>query len=142
MADEKKVVMSEELAMQEIERWADENDFDLYVKGPNGMQILDSSVPKLMKAIQNGSLVLNDNNEFEYTVSDKSPSGFAGEKITFKTPSGAGFMAMDSYKDQESVHKQLAVASAATGKDVGWFGKLSARDYKIAFIIAGFFIAG
>ena len=142
MADEVKIEMSEEQAMAEIEKWAEENDFDLYVKTENGMPVIDETVPKLIKAIRAGRLVLNDDGDFEYTVSEKSPHGYAGTKITFRTPSGAGFMAMDSFKAQETVHKQLAVASASTGMDISWFGKLHAMDYKIAFYIAGFFLAG
>lgn len=142
MADEVKIEMSEEQAMAEIKKWAEENDFDLYEKGPDGTPVLDASVPKLVKAMRAGRLVLNDENNLEYTVSQKSPAGYAGTKITFKTPSGAGFMAMDSFKNQEAIHRQIAVASASTGMDIRWFGKLHAIDYKIAFIIAGFFLAG
>lgn len=142
MADEKEVTMSEELAMQEIERWADENDIDLYVKTPNGEPLLDATVPKLLKAIMSGALVLNDNCEFEYTISEKSPPGFAGEKITLKTPTGAAYMAMDNYKEQQSVHKTMAIMSAITGKDVSWFGRLSNNDYKIVNYITSFFTAG
>ena len=74
---EKKEVMSEELALQEIERWADENDIDIYVKGQNGETMLDASIPKLIRKIQSGALVVNDENDFVYTVSDKSPSVFS-----------------------------------------------------------------
>lgn len=142
MADEKKVVMSEELAMQEIERWAEDNDIDLFVTGKDGEKLLDASIPKLVKALQNGSLVLNDNGDLEYTVSAKSPEGFAGERLVLTTPTGAAYIAMDSYKEQQTVHKTLAIASAITGKDVNWFSRLSNVDYKIVNAIVGFFIAG
>lgn len=140
MANEEK--MSEELAMQEIERWADDNDIDLYVTVKDGTKLLDAGAPKLIKAIRRGSLIVNDNCEFEYTVSDKSPAGYAGKKLVIKRPTSAAYMALDSYKDQQSVHKTFALLSSMTGMDVGWFAKLDNIDYKILNIITSFFIAG
>ena len=140
MANEEK--MSEELAMQEIERWADDNDIDLYVTVKDGTKLLDATAPKLIKAICRGSLIVNDNCEFEYTVSDKSPEGYAGTKLVIKRPTSAAYMALDSYKDQQSVHKTFALLSSMTGRDVGWFAKLDNIDYKILNIITSFFIAG
>lgn len=140
MSDEN--VMTEELAFHEVERWADENCINIYVKNKDGETALDAAVQWLTKAIMKGTLILNDENEFEYTVSNKSPNGYAGEKLIFKEPNGGAYMAMDKFKDQEGVHKTLAVASAITGKDIPWFGKISNFDYKICATIASFFIAG
>lgn len=142
MENENKTEISEELAMKDLERWAKENDIDLYVTTKDGDKLLDATAPKLIKAIQRGSLVLNDECEFEYTISQKSPQGFAGEKIVLSTPTSAGYMAMDAFKEQQSVHKTLALLSAMTGKDVSWFAKLSNIDYKILNFITSFFIAG
>ena len=139
---EKKEVMNEELALQEIERWADENDIDIYVKGQNGETMLDASIPKLIRKIQSGALVVNDENDFVYTVSDKSPSGYAGTKLVFATPDGGAFMAMDKFKEHEGIHKTLAVASAITGQDIRWFANVAHNDYKVISIITSFFIAG
>ena len=139
---EKKNVMSEDLAMDEINRWADENEIDIYVKGQNGEKLLDASIPKLVSKIQSGALVVNEEGCFEYTISDKSPAGYAGEKIVFKTPNGGAFMAMDKFKADEGIHKTLAVASAMTGQDIRWFANVAHNDYKEISIIASFFIAG
>lgn len=140
--NESKVEMSEELAMEEVRRWAEMNDIDLTVRNADGVQVMDAGVPKLAAQVRGGRLALNDEGEFVYTVSEKSPAGFAGEKITFKTPTGSAYMAMDNYKDTQSVHKLMAFASAMTGKDVPWFSKLSNQDYKVVQNIASFFIAG
>lgn len=140
MKDEK--VMSEELAMKEIERWAEDKDIDIYVVDRDGKRILDASVPRLLKEIQRGSLYLNDDCDFVYVISSKSPEGYAGEKLTLKNPTGAAYMAMDKFKEQEGIHKTLAVASAITGQDIRWFANLANNDYKVVSIIVGFFIAG
>ena len=139
---EEKMVMSEELAMKEIERWADENDIDLYVNASNGEKLLDATAPKLIKAICRGTLIVNDDGDFEYTISDRSPEGFAGTRLTIKTPTGAAYMALDSFKEHQGVHRTFAILSAMTGKDVSWFAKLSNIDYKILNFITSFFIAG
>ena len=140
MKEEK--VMSEELAMKEIERWAEDKDIDIYVVDRDGKRILDASVPRLLKEIQRGSLYLNDDCDFVYVISSKSPEGYAGEKLTLINPTGAAYMAMDKFKEQEGIHKTLAVASAITGQDIRWFANLANNDYKVVSIIVGFFIAG
>ncbi len=139
---EKEKVMSEDLAMKEIERWAEDKDIDIYVMDNSGKRVLDSSIPRLLREIQRGNLFLNDACDFVYVVSDKSPEGYAGEKITIKNPTGAAYMAMDKFKEQEGVHKTLAVASAITGQDIRWFANIANNDYKVVSIIVGFFIAG
>ena len=72
---EKENVMTEDLAMKEIERWADDKDIDIYVTDGNGKRILDASVPRLLKEIQRGRLYLNDDCDFVYVISNKSPEG-------------------------------------------------------------------
>lgn len=139
---EKENVMTEDLAMKEIERWAEDKDIDIYVMDGNGKKILDASIPRLLKEIQRGSLYLNDDCDFVYVISNKSPEGYASEKLTLENPTGAAYMAMDKFKEQEGIHKTLAVASAITGKDIRWFSNIANNDYKVVSIIVGFFIAG
>lgn len=139
---EKENVMTEDLAMKELERWADDKDIDIYVTDGNGKKVLDASIPRLLKEIQRGSLYLNDDCDFVYVISSKSPNGYAGEKLTLVNPDGSAYMAMDKFKEQEGVHKTLAVASAITGQDISWFSKIANNDYKVVTTIVGFFIAG
>lgn len=138
----KENVMTEDLAMKELERWADDKDIDIYVTDGNGNKVLDASIPRLLKEIQRGTLYLNDNCDFEYVISSKSPEGYAGEKIVLKNPNGAAYMAMDKFKEQEGVHKTMAVASAITGQDIRWFSNIANNDYKLISNIVSFFIAG
>lgn len=142
MGEQQKVAMSEELALDEVKRWAEANDIELTAEGEDGAPKLDAAVPKLVRAMRQGRLVVNDNDELEYTVSASSPEGFAGEVLKFAAPTGAAYMGMDKYKGEEGFHRLMAVASAMTGKDVSWFSKLHNRDYKIVVYVAGFFIGG
>jgi len=140
--NEEKIEMSEELAREDLKQWADANDIDLFVKGPNGEKLFDAGAERLVKAIMSGRLVLVDGKDFEYTVSDKSPAGFAGKKLTLKAPYGAGYMAMDKFKEQEGIHKTVAMLSAITGQDEAFFARVFNTDFKILSAIASFFIAG
>ena len=69
---EKEKVMSEDLAMKEIERWAEDKDIDIYVMDNSGKRVLDSSIPRLLKEIQRGNLFLNDDCDFVYWRHDFS----------------------------------------------------------------------
>ena len=140
--NEEKIEMSEELAREDLEQWAAANDIDLFVTGPNGEKLLDAGASKLIKAIQKGRLVLTSDNDFEYTISDKSPAGYAGKKLCVEAPSGAAYMAMDKFKEQEGFHKTAALLSAITGQDVAFFAKIHNTDFKILNTVASFFIAG
>lgn len=141
MAEEKNE-MSEELAREDLEKWADANEIDLLVAGPNGEKVLDAGAAKLIKAIQKGRLVLTGDNEFEYTISEKSPAGYAGKKLLITAPGGAAYMAMDKFKDQEGFHKTAAFLSATTGQDVAFFSKIHNIDFKVLNAVASFFMAG
>lgn len=144
MSEEAKTTMSEELALEEVKRWAELNDIDISGAGvgADGKQEFDAIVPRLVRAVQQGRLAVNDDGDFEYTVSARSPEGFAGETITLTAPNGAAYMALDKFKDEQGVHRTLALASAMTGKDIAWFGRLHNSDYKIVVYIVSFFIAG
>jgi len=136
-----KITMSEELAEAEIRRWAEMHDIDLTTQDANGEEVFDAvGVRKLVKAIQQGRLVVNDEGNLDYTISKNSPEGIAGEKITIKPATAASYMAMDTYSDAQSVHRTLAVAAGMTGKTVNWLGKLANYDYKILVRIVSFFI--
>lgn len=141
MAEEKNE-MSEELAREDLEKWADANEIDLFVAGPTGERVLDAGAARLIKAIQKGRLVLTGDNEFEYTISEKSPPGYAAKKLLIKAPGGAAYMAMDKFKDQEGFHKTAAFLSATTGQDVAFFSKIHNVDFKVLNAVASFFMAG
>ena len=140
--DESKVKINEDLAFNEVERWADAMKVDLYVKDAEGNKVLDSAVSSLVKAVQEGSLIVNDKSEFEYTVSEASPEKIAGTVLVFKRPNGAAFLSLDKFKATEGNHKIVSMASSCTGQDISWFSKLDGYDYKIVQYIASFFIAG
>lgn len=134
-----KIAMSEELAEAEIRRWAEANDIDLMTQ-ENGEEVFVADAKPLVKAIQKGRLVVNDEGNLEYTVSTNSPEGIAGETLTIKSPTATTYMAADTYNNAQTVHMMLAIAAGMTGKTVNWLGKLANQDYKILTRIVSFFI--
>ena len=139
---EKKELMTEEMALDELKNWAEDNDLDIFLTDDKGRVVIDNALLKLAKKMQEGVLSINDNKELEYTVSERSPAGYAGEKLTFKSPDGSAFIATDKFKEQEGAHRLLAVASAMTGQDIRWFAKLNHSDYKVVTLVTSFFIGG
>lgn len=142
MSEKSNITMTEEVAVAEVRRWAELNEIDLTVKNADGEQVMYGEVSSLAAQVRNGRLVVNNEGEFVYTVSGKSPTGYAGDQVTFHAPTGAAYMGMDTYKDTQTIHKMLAIASAMTGKDIAWFAKLSNSDFKVVQHIVSFFIAG
>lgn len=146
MADEKKTTgetMSAELAEQEIARWAEDNDIDIVGAGFSDTDKLSLTMTKerLVKSMQRGFLSINDKGNFVYTVSQKSPAGFAGTSVEIVPPNGRAYMGIDNYKTQQMNHKIVAICSAMTGKDIGWFSNLYNTDYKVFTGIAQLFMS-
>lgn len=143
MAGEKtENVLSEELAENEFSKWTDENDINVNTAGMNEQEAISFNLMKtrIIKAISKGLLIVNDNGNFEYTVSSRSPNGYAGDKVEILPPDGKAYMAVDNFKKDQNVHKSMAILSAMTGKDVSWFSKLANCDYKLFDAVVTFFI--
>jgi hypothetical protein len=93
-----------------------------------------------IKACKQGRVVV-DGTSVTYTVSDLSPQGYAREQIKISRPGGQAFMAMDSFKDNQSVHRLQAFCSAMTGKEVKYFSKLDIVDWRFFRDIAILFLS-
>ena len=126
---DKNVVMSEELAEKEFERWANLANIDLSGYAEDEVVAFLKIKKRISNAFKNGSLILNDDGTLEYEVSRASPAGYAGEKVKIGSLNGRAWLAADKYKSEEQIHKLIAVASAITGKDTGWFANLASGDF-------------
>ncbi len=128
---ESKNVMPRELAESEFAKWAEIHDIDGEENG-KGKELL-------IKALENGSLVLEDG-DFVYTISTRSPENCAGEKLRLVEPNVRAYMAMDGYKDTDSIHKAMAMASAVCAKPMRWFSDLAGSDWKIISVVLSFLL--
>lgn len=132
--------MSEEAAEKEFERWAESQDFEFDNLDEKNATAVAGFRKTLVKSFMKGTLVFNDDGNLEYTVSERSPSGYAGDKVTITSMTGKVWMAMDGYKDTEQMHKIVAAASAITGKDHSWFSQLSGKDFNLFASVVGLFL--
>lgn len=137
----KDVVMSKELAQEAIDQWADENgiELDADILGEDTMQTIQPFVARIVRAFMNGALVVNDNGNLVYTVSTLSGEGFAGEHVEIKSPKGDGFIPSGKRKADE-IYRLVEITASMTGKDTGWFLKLSGNDFKVFIAVTSLFL--
>lgn len=120
-----------ETAEQEFQRFADAMDLDL---DPAGMDEEDRTSFEKMKrritrAVQEGSLVFNDDGEAVYTP-QKAKSKHK-EPITFHERTGASLMAMDGQKKNRDVAKTYAVMASMCEVHPSVFAGMVGIDAKV-----------
>ena len=142
MADEKENAMSETLAENEFLRWAENADISVDTSDMNDEEkaTFESLKRRIVKSIVKGQTIVNDDDNLEVTLSAKNPAGYAGEKLTFEPPTAQAYIGIDNFKAHQTIHKMIAVMSAMTGKDIGFFSKIANNDFKIFMAIATFFL--
>lgn len=124
MTEEK---INKELAEKEFLDWCELNDIETDSSEMTDKEkaIFESARKSATKMLQKGRLIV-DGDKLEYTVSNFSPAGFAGEKLVIGRPSGNIYLALDG-KNSGEMHQINAAMSALVGKDTGWLAKLDAK---------------
>jgi len=148
---EKKPSADEPAASEKIDKDTAEKEFIMFCDNNrityDESQMNDEEVEsfkdikkRFIEACQEGRVEVNGR-DIKYTISDFSPEGFKGEVVTIKRPGGSAFSAMDSFKDKESIKKLHGFFSAQTGKDVSYFTKIDALDWKFLEAISKLFLS-
>lgn len=134
MSDEIKasVSITKEQAEIEFENWKEACDIDIEESELTDEQLnlVNSAKRRFVKAMIAGRLTV-DGEKILYTISSKSPEGFANKEIVIKNPGAKLRFAMDGFKDNQQAEKEIAGMSALTGQDVGFFRKLSLPDFNL-----------
>lgn len=131
MEGETKAKITREVANNDFENWADlvHIDYDTDEMNAEEKQTFEVLKKTVLKAIMNGSCVVNGDT-LEYTIRTcKRAEGLIGRKVVIDSPGGNINTGMDGYKDTQNVHRLNGAMSAMTGLDVGIFPKLDAWDY-------------
>jgi hypothetical protein len=120
-----------EVAEQAFDNWADSMDMDIDEKymDAEDLSAFQKQKRRLLKAIQNGSLIFNDEDNAVYTPQHKKSKYI--EPITFKEASGSTHYAMDSKKKNQDIAKTYAMMGDITGLPSKTFSKLVGLDIKI-----------
>ncbi len=122
---------------QEFENWCNANELETDVSKMKEELVgaFEDLKKRFTKALKQQRLIVKGE-ELEYTLSKFSPDGFAGDKLIIKAPRGNAFIGTSD----DSAKKTMALMSAMTGKDIGYFGKLDIRDYLFLAGVVGAFL--
>lgn len=129
MNDKTEDVVAKEVALAEFDRFTDSMDLDVdtSVMDAEDQTSFEKLKRRIVKAICNGSLIVNENGEPVYTP---QKSSFI-DAITFHERTGASVMAMDGKKKNYDVAKTYAIMADMTKLHPGTFAKLKGIDIKI-----------
>ena len=128
---EKTQLVDAETAQADFDRFVDAMDLDLDTADMDAEDLTAFTKQKnrITRAIQNGSLVINDNGEAVYTPC--RPSSKHKEAITFHERTGASLMAMDGKKKNHDVAKTYAVMADMCKVHQSVFAGLVGTDVKV-----------
>ena len=129
-----------EVAEQEFNRFASAMDLDINTEGMSADEKRDFTVQRdrLVKAVQSGALVVNDDGEPVFTP---QRAGDDVKPITFHEPTGASYLAMDRKKVGEDMAKLFSTMADVTKTSSGIFSKMKNSDLKVCMAIITLFLA-
>jgi len=124
-------VIDKETAEQEFDRFVEEMDLDLDTADMDAEDLtaFNKQKSKIVRAIQKGSLIVNDKGEAVYTPSHKRSKHT--DAITFHERTGASLMAMDGKKKNHDVSKTYAVMAQMCRVHQSVFAGLVGTDVKV-----------
>jgi len=127
-SDEK---VAKEVAENEFNRFTHEMGIDTDASGMDEEDLsgFNKQKNRIIGAIQDGSLVINENGEAVFTP--QRPKSKTKDAITFHERTGASLMAMDSKKKNQNVAKMYAVLADMCEVHPKIFSGLAGLDIKI-----------
>jgi hypothetical protein len=128
---DKKVVVVEDVALQEFERFGEEMglDFDESAMSQDDLGTFRPHKRRIVRAIMDGALIFNESGEPIYSPQNKR-SGYQ-EPITLHERSGASLLAMDTKKQDQVVHKMYAMLAHMAGIPMSAIAGLKGEDIKV-----------
>jgi hypothetical protein len=127
-------------AEAEFNRFADAWEIDRDVEGmtTEDRQSFEDQKRKVIKAICIGRATVGDTGDISYTFKEAI---HGVDSVTLTMPRGEGYMEMDRYKEQQGVHKFMAVMGHMTGKPVKVFSGMGGIDLKFCMAVSTLFLA-
>ena len=118
-------------ALNEFNRFVDLMDLDLDPAHMDGEDLtaFDKQKRRIVRAIESGTLVVNDSGEAIYTPIN--PRSKHKDSITFHERTGASLMAMDGKKKNHDVAKTYAVMAEMCKIHQSVFAGLAGGDIKV-----------
>ena len=133
-------VVDDTTAENDFQRFIDgaDLDFDLDKMDEEDRTTAEKNKRRLVKAIINGHLTI-DEKGIPTFIPYTEGSNFT-DPMTFQSPTGADFMAMDATKMRKTISKTHLMMAGMTGLPSGIFAKLKGEDYKICQALFLFFM--
>lgn len=135
---ENKFKINRETALLEFDRFSESMDLDLDADQMDAEDLtqFNKQKSKVVRAIEKGCLVINDNGEAVYTPQNKKSR--YDQPITFHERTGASLMAMDGKKKNYDVAKTYAVMGDMCKLPPKVFAGLMGIDVKICEALFAF----
>lgn len=123
--------VAKDMADAEFERFAELMDLDLDTSGMDSEDLTQFTKLKnrVIRAIEKGALVINDNGEAVYTPQNTKSK--CQDSLTFHERTGASLMAMDGKKKNHDIAKTYAVMADMCKVPVNTFAGLVGIDVKV-----------
>ena len=134
----KQVVVAKDAAEVEFDRFVEMMDLDVDPEGwddEDKKSFVDCK-RKIIGAIMDGRLVVDDNGQPVFT-----PSGKDAQPITFHEPTGASLIATDAKKQSHAAGKSMRFLADITQVPEVVFSKMASRDLKVCQSIVILFLA-
>lgn len=131
--------VAHDVALDEFNRFCDSMDIDNNTDAMTEEDAKSFEEPKgvIIRAIMEGSLLINGDGEPEYTPKNSPKVG----NLTFREPNGADYMAMDRKKEGQNIAKMWTLAESVTKSAPGTIANLRNRDLKVVRAIMQLFMA-
>lgn len=132
-------VIDLETAQREFARFVDEWDIDDNVDSMSGedRESFEQIQNRIISQVVKGTAVIDEEGNITYTL--KYPKG-STTSIVFKVPGGDAYIAMDKFKDRQSMHKLNAFMGVMTKLPPAIFGNMDGRDIKFCQGVTSLFL--
>lgn len=128
-----------EAAKAEFARFVDEWDIDDNVDAMSGedRESFEQIQSRIIKQIVKGNATVDADGNITYAL--KHPKG-STTHIEFRVPGGDAYIAMDKFKDRQSIHKLNAFMGVMTKSAPAIFGNMDGRDVKFCQGVTSLFL--
>jgi hypothetical protein len=140
-AGKKKNKIDKETAEAEFTAFCGANDIDYDEDGMTNEDKADFEPIKrrFVTACMRGRVTV-DGGKIIYTPSNFTVKEFR-DPVEIKRPDGHAFIAMDGYKEEQSIHKLHGFMSAMTGQETKYFSKIDGSDWLFFRDVASLFLS-
>jgi hypothetical protein len=139
--EKKKNKIDRKTAEAEFVSFCEANDIDCDMDGMTDEDKVDFEPIKrrFVDACMQGRVIV-DGLKIIYIPSDFTVKEFR-EPVEINRPTGHAFIAMDGYKETQSIHKLHGFVSAMIGQETKYFSKIDGRDWLFFRDIATLFLS-